>query len=43
MGFSILDLVIVALYLIGSVAFGAWIGRGQKDTADYFLGPCRWP
>lgn len=38
MGFSALDLAIVAVYLAGSVAFGTWVGRGQQDTSDYFLG-----
>lgn len=38
MGFSTVDLVIVVVYMLGSVAAGAWIGRQQKDTTDYFLG-----
>jgi SSS family transporter len=38
MGFSTVDLLIVLFYMIASVGFGAWIGRHQKDTTDYFLG-----
>lgn len=38
MGFSIIDLIIVLVYLIGTAAVGAWIGRKQKNTSDYFLG-----
>lgn len=38
MGFGTIDIVIVVLYMIFSAGVGAWIGRGQKDTRDYFLG-----
>lgn len=43
MGFTTLDLIIVVVYLIGSAAVGAWIGRKQRDTTDYFLGGRRIP
>ncbi|HEY5839802.1 MAG TPA: sodium:solute symporter, partial [Pyrinomonadaceae bacterium] len=33
-----LDLAIIFGYLIGIVLFGAWFGRKQKTTRDYFLG-----
>lgn len=33
-----LDLIIIFGYLIGIVLFGAWFGRKQKTTTDYFLG-----
>ena len=33
-----LDLIIIVGYLIGIVLFGAWFGRKQKTTRDYFLG-----
>jgi Na+/proline symporter len=33
-----LDLIIIFGYLVGIVLFGAWFGRKQKTTADYFLG-----
>src|SRR5215204_735763 len=33
-----LDLIIIFGYLIGIVLFGAWFGRKQKTTRDYFLG-----
>ncbi|MEO8432270.1 MAG: hypothetical protein ABI592_12225, partial [Acidobacteriota bacterium] len=31
-------LFLIVLYLAGINALGAWIGRGQKDARDYFLG-----
>lgn len=33
-----IDLTIIFGYLIGIVLFGAWFGRKQKTTSDYFLG-----
>jgi SSS family transporter len=33
-----LVLIIIFSYLIGIVLFGAWFGRKQKTTSDYFLG-----
>lgn len=38
MTFSILDVFIVVVYIAVSIAFGFWMGRNQKGTADYFLG-----
>lgn len=38
MKFSIIDSLIVIVYMAGSAIIGAWIGRKQKSTADYFLG-----
>ena len=35
---STIDLVIVVGYLLAVVAFGLWIGRGQKDLNSYLLG-----
>ena len=32
------DVAVVALYLLVTVAIGLWVGRGQKDLADYLLG-----
>jgi SSS family solute:Na+ symporter len=32
-----LDLVIVVLYLVGTVLFGAWFSRGQRNVRDYFV------
>lgn len=32
-----LDGTIVVLYLLAVLAFGLWIGRGQRTSADYFL------
>lgn len=33
-----LDLVVLVLYLVASIALGLWVGRGQRDLADYMLG-----
>ena len=33
-----LDLVILAVYLVGVAAFGIWAGGTQESTTDYFLG-----
>lgn len=33
-----LDLAIIVAYLVGITLFGAWFGRKQKTTSDYFLG-----
>src|SRR2546423_7028487 len=33
-----LDLAIIFGYLIGVTALGAWFGRKQETTSDYFLG-----
>jgi len=39
------DTTIVIVYLLGMVAFGMWIGRGQRDAAGYLLGgrSLAWP
>ena len=34
---SVIDLVIIAGYLVAVVAAGAWFGRRQQSTARYFL------
>ena len=33
-----IDLAILAAYLLGMVAFGLWMGRRQKDAADFMVG-----
>lgn len=38
MNFSIIDYVIVAVYLVGVVIYGVVTSGKQKDTKDYFLG-----
>ncbi len=38
-----LDWVIVSAYLVGMLAVGAWIGRGQHTRKDYYLGGQRMP
>ena len=32
-----LDLIILVVYLIGTVLFGAWFSRSHKDVKDYFV------
>ena len=32
-----LDVLVVAVSVIGVTAFGMWIGRKEKNTGDYFL------
>jgi SSS family transporter len=34
----LIDLVIIIAYLAGTVIFGAWFSRSQKDVKDYFVG-----
>ncbi|MCZ6768788.1 MAG: sodium:solute symporter [Acidobacteria bacterium] len=43
MGFTALDYAVLFLYLIASAAFGALIGRGQKNINDYFLAGRKMP
>src|SRR5947207_6139777 len=31
-------LILILVYLAGINVLGAWLGRGQKDAKDYFLG-----
>src|SRR5947209_19249582 len=35
---SALDLAIVAVYIVGTTALGAWFTRRQKDVRTYFVG-----
>ena len=35
---SSIDWAVIFVYLIGIIALGVWLGRGQKTTRDYFLG-----
>lgn len=37
MGFTTLDYVVLAFYLVASALLGALIGRGNKNINDYFL------
>jgi len=32
------DWLVIAGYLVGIILVGLWVGRGQKNTRDYFLG-----
>ena len=38
MGFSLLDYLIVVIYLLGVTVAGTWIAGKQKTSRDYFLG-----
>src|SRR5215218_4718197 len=33
----VLDLAVIAAYIIGTVAFGAWVSRAQENVKDYFV------
>ncbi|MBT8051232.1 MAG: transporter, partial [Gammaproteobacteria bacterium] len=33
-----IDATIVVAYLAAVLIFGLWVGRGQRNSADYFLG-----
>jgi SSS family transporter len=35
---SLLDFVVVGAYLVGTVLFGIWVGRVQRDHTDYMVG-----
>src|SRR3989441_5078663 len=36
--FEFADWLVIAVYLVGIILFGLWIGKDQKNTRDYFLG-----
>jgi SSS family transporter len=38
-----LDALIVVAYLVGTTLFGVWLGKGQADNRDFFLGAHRLP
>ena len=38
MPIATLDLVLLVLYVASTVAFGLWMGRGQRSAQDYLLG-----
>lgn len=33
-----LDLFVLAVYLVASIALGLWVGRGQRNVSDYMVG-----
>src|SRR5918999_637324 len=35
--FTLLDAVVLLVYLVGTTALGMWLGRDQKDARDYFV------
>jgi SSS family transporter len=38
MNLPAVDLVLLCVYMLGTIAFGLWMGRGQKSANDYLLG-----
>lgn len=38
MNIGVVDGTIVVVYLLAVLAFGLWVGRGQRTSTDYFLG-----
>ena len=38
MNFGGLDLAVLVLYMLGVIAWGAWLGRANRGGTDYFLG-----
>ncbi|MFC1775821.1 sodium:solute symporter [Pseudomonadota bacterium] len=34
----VVDSAIVVVYMLAVLAFGLWVGRGQRTSSDYFLG-----
>jgi solute:Na+ symporter, SSS family len=33
----VLDLAVIAVYILGTVAFGAWVSSAQQNVKDYFV------
>ncbi|HEU5174383.1 MAG TPA: sodium:solute symporter [Gemmatimonadaceae bacterium] len=42
-GFTLIDLLVVVAYLVGTTLLGVWLGREQKDAKDYFVAGHRIP
>ena len=40
---NVIDLGIIALYIIGCTSLGAWLGAGEKGLKGYFLGESNIP
>jgi len=36
-GFTLLDVLVLVTYLVGTTTLGLWLGRRQKDAKDYFV------
>lgn len=36
-GLHVADLIVLALYLIGTTALGVWVGRGSTNIAEFFM------
>jgi len=37
-GFTWIDALVLVAYLAATTWFGVWLGRGQRDARDYFVG-----
>lgn len=37
-GFTLLDAIVIVVYLVGTTWLGVWLGRDQKSAKDYFVG-----
>lgn len=37
-GLAMIDWILIALYAVGTIALGAYYGRKQKSTEEYFIG-----
>lgn len=38
MALDAIDFLVLVLYLVGAVALGLWVGRGQRNLDDYLVG-----
>lgn len=36
-GFTVLDAIVIVVYLAGTTALGIWVGRKQQGSKDYFV------
>jgi SSS family solute:Na+ symporter len=36
-GFTLIDVIVLLAYLIGTTLLGVWLGRSQKSARDYFV------
>ena len=35
--FTLFDVVVLIVYMVGTTVLGVWLGRGQKSSRDYFV------
>ncbi|MFN9201445.1 MAG: sodium:solute symporter family transporter [Gemmatimonas sp.] len=41
--FTVIDWLVLIVYLVGTTLLGIWLGRDQKDARDYFVASQRIP